>query len=65
MKKNPRNHGIEIRYNNIQFQSDIYIYIYILYIYIYIYVKDVRNIKGGINENECLMWRTLIDQLQN
>ena len=33
----------------------IYIYIYIYYIYIYIYVKDVRNIKGGINENECLM----------
>ena len=57
MKKNLWNHGIEIRYNNIRFQSDIYIYIYIyMYIiYIYIYVKDVRNIKGGINENECLM----------
>ena len=57
MKKNLWNHGIEIRYNNIRFQSDIYIYIYIYMCvyYIYIYVKDVRNIKGGINENECLM----------
>ena len=53
MKKNLWNHGIEIRYNNIRFQSDIYIYIYVYYIYIY--VKDVRNIKGGINENGCLM----------
>ena len=33
----------------------IYIYIYVCVYYIYIYVKDVRNIKGGINENECLM----------
>ena len=33
----------------------IYIYIYIYVYYIYIYVKDVRNIKGGINENGCLM----------
>ena len=33
----------------------IYIYIYMCVYYIYIYVKDVRNIKGGINENGCLM----------